>query len=750
MKRYSQSSKDKSKTVDPSPRNEIEGQVDRITYANEETGYTVLKILTDKGDHPITAVGNMMSPVEGEILQMQGEWIQHPKFGRQFRIKSHRRKLPVSTLGIKKYLESGLIRGIGPVMASRIVEAFGVETLDVIENKAEALAQIPGIGDKRIGMIQEAWREQKDIRDVMIFLQQYGVGTGYATKIIKAFGQNAIEVVTRNPYRLSTDIHGIGFRTADKIAQHIGYDKNAPARAEAGILYMLTQFSEEGHTCSPYELLIEKCAALLEIPRDIVAAAFGSIAQEKRVIIEDLNRHLEGFKANDKAVYLPPLHRAEKGVAYHLDRLGSDEKRDLRSAGSKVLSWVQKRMGIRLAPKQIEAVEQAISEKVMVITGGPGTGKTTIIHAILRIYRSANLKVLLAAPTGRAAKRMREATGHGAKTIHRMLEFSFQKGGFQRNERRPLEADVLIVDEASMIDTVLMYHLVKAVPSKATLILIGDVNQLPSVGAGNVLNDIIESETLPVVRLTDIFRQARQSRIVTNAHKINHGLFPEVSPSSGGLEDFYFIEQEDPDQVANIILELVARRIPNRFKMDPLEDIQVLSPMHKGTVGTENLNNKLREILNRSSQEITRAGRILRLGDKVMQIKNNYEKEVFNGDIGRITTMNRESQDLAITFDGIAVPYGYSELDEVMPAYAISVHKAQGNEYPAVVLPLLSQHYLLLQRNLIYTAVTRGKRLVVMVGSKKALAMGIRNAKVMKRYTFLAERLVEFAKRTPL
>jgi exodeoxyribonuclease V alpha subunit len=736
--------------VDPGPTHEIEGQVDRITFANEETGYTVLKILTDKGDDPITAVGHVMSPVPGEILQMRGDWIQHPKFGRQFRIKSHRRKLPASTRGIKKYLESGLIRGIGPVMASRIVEAFGRETLDVIENKAEKLTKIPGIGEKRIAMIQEAWRDQKDIRDVMIFLQQYGVGTGYATKIFKTFGQNAIEVVTRNPYRLSTDIHGIGFRTADKIAQHIGYDKNAPARAEAGILHVLTQFSDEGHTCSPYELLIEKCTALLEIPREIVVAAFGSIAQEKRVIIEDLNRNLEGFKANDKAVYLIPLHRAEKGVAYHFDRLGSKDKKDFRSAGPKILSWVQKRMGVRLAPKQIEAVEKAISEKVMIITGGPGTGKTTIIHAILKIYRSAKLTVLLAAPTGRAAKRMREATGHSAKTIHRMLEFSFQKGGFQRNERRPLETDVLILDEASMIDTVLMYHLVKAVPSKATLILVGDVNQLPSVGAGNVLNDIINSETLPVVRLTDIFRQARQSRIITNAHRINHGLFPEVSPSTSGLEDFYFIEQEDPDQVVKIIIELVSSRIPNRFKMDPLEDIQVLSPMHKGTVGTENLNIQLREVLNRSGQEITWAGRILRLGDKVMQIKNNYEKEVFNGDIGRITTINRERQELAITFDGIAVPYGYTELDEVMPAYAISVHKAQGNEYSAVVLPLLSQHYLLLQRNLIYTAVTRGKRLVVIVGSKKALAMGIRNAKVMKRYTFLAERLVEFAKRTPL
>ncbi|MBW1978084.1 MAG: ATP-dependent RecD-like DNA helicase [Deltaproteobacteria bacterium] len=725
----------------PGTGSELEGQVERISYFNEESGYTVARLKVAGYPEPVTIVGNIASPLLGEILKLKGEWTVHPKFGRQFKVSSYRSVVPATAAGIRRYLASGLIKGIGSVMAARIVELFKEKTLEIIEKRPNELLKIEGIGPKRVEMIQKAWKEQKEIRDLMIFLQEYGVSPAYAVKIFKTYGWDSISVVSRNPYRLATDIVGIGFLSADKIAQKLGFDKTAPPRAEAGILYVLNQLSAEGHVYYPYQLLVEKCREILEVDAELIKEAIGSLALSGKIVLEDLNKNLEAFEPDHKSVYLKHFHVSEVGIASHLARLISSRRRIRQVNVEKAISWVQRKIGLNLAPEQKEAVKKAITEKSMVITGGPGTGKTTIINAVIRIYRELGARILLAAPTGRASKRMSEATGYPARTIHRMLEFSPQSGKFQRDQDHPLEVDVLILDETSMIDTVLMYHLLKAVPSEATLIMVGDVNQLPSVGAGSVLKDIIDSKVVPVVELKQIFRQATKSHIVVNAHRINSGLMPEIALKRDRQQDFYFIEQNDPEQALNIILDLVTERIPRRFHLDPMEDIQVLSPMHKGALGTQNLNSRLQQVLNPSRKEITRAGYTFRLKDKVMQTRNNYEKEVFNGDIGRIVSIDLEDQEVIVNFEGRPIPYDTSELDELIPAYAISVHKSQGSEYQAVVFPILPQHHLLLQRNLIYTAVTRAKKLVVMVGSKRALATGIKNDRIMKRYTYLSERI---------
>jgi exodeoxyribonuclease V alpha subunit len=720
---------------------ELEGQIERITYVNEETGYTVAKLMVSGSSEPVTIVGNLIAPTPGEMLKLKGAWLTHPKFGKQFKVTSHQTIVPATVSGVKKYLGSGLIKGIGPVMASRIVKKFGEKTLQVIDQNIDELHKVEGIGQKRVEMIEKAWKEQKQIRDVMIFLQGHGVSPTYATKIFRKYGWESISIVSKNPYRLATEIFGIGFLTADRIAQNIGFAKDAAARAEAGILYVLNELSEEGHVYYPYEQLVERCREILEVEKDIIIRAIGTITFEGRIVIEDLNRDLEVFQPNNKAVYLKRFHVSETGIAQHLTRLISSPKSIRKIDADKAVQWVQGKIGLSLAPRQIEAVMTASQEKVMVITGGPGTGKTTIINALIRIYRQLGAKIFLAAPTGRASKRMTEATGYPARTIHRMLEFNPQNMGFQRDQDHPLEVDVLILDETSMIDTTLMYHLLKALPSQATLIMVGDVNQLPSVGPGNVLKDVISSGRVPVVELKDIFRQAGHSRIVVNAHRINTGLMPELSTKKGHLEDFYFIEQDEPEQALSTVMELVCERIPKRFGFDPVEQIQVLAPMHKGLLGTESLNLNLQEALNPSKEELSRGGRTFRLKDKVMQVRNNYEKEVFNGDIGKITSIDLESQEVIVTYEGIPVRYETSELDEIILAYAISVHKSQGSEYPAVIVPILPQHHLLLQRNLIYTAVTRAKKLVVVVGSKKALATGIGNDRIMRRCTYLSERL---------
>jgi exodeoxyribonuclease V alpha subunit len=720
---------------------DLQGQIERVTYTNDENGYTIAKLKVYGQRELVTIVGNLMAPTPGEIIRMRGEWSNHPKYGEQFKIVQYKSMVPASVYGIEKYLGSGLIKGIGPVMAKRIVQVFGKETLEVIEKDVEKLTEVHGIGKKRIGMIKKAWEEQKEIREVMLFLQTHGVSSGYATKIFKQYGNRSIEVVKENPYRLAMDIFGIGFLTADRIAEKLGFAKDSDVRAEAGILYVLHQLSDEGHVYYPYEPLIEKCQEILEVERDVISCALGTISAQEKIVIEDLDD-----EAGKKAVYLAKFHFSETSTTTRIRTLVNTPKSIRKIDSEKALEWVQGQLSITLAEKQIEAVKTAIENKVMIITGGPGTGKTTIINAILKIFSKLKVGILLAAPTGRAAKRMSEATGYEAKTIHRMLEYSIQKGGFQKDEEDPLECDLLIVDEASMIDIILMHHLLKAVPVRATLILVGDVNQLPSVGAGNVLRDIIASGAVPVVELNEIFRQAKESLIIVNAHRINSGQIPPIKPSREKLDDFYFIEQEDPEEVLNTILDLVKKRIPHRFKVDPIDDIQVLTPMHKGTVGASNLNMELQKALNPSDDELIRGSRAFHVRDKVMQIRNNYDKEVFNGDIGRIIKIDQENQEVVISFDGKEVSYDYPDLDEIVLAYAVSVHKSQGSEYPAVIIPLLSQHYVLLQRNLIYTAVTRGKKLVIIVGTKRALAIAVKNNKTEKRYTHLKSRLASVDK----
>ena len=720
---------------------ELQGQIERITYTNEENGFTIARLKVYGQKDLVTVVGNLMAPTPGEILKMKGEWANHPKYGGQFKIVEYKTTVPASVYGIQKYLGSGLIKGIGPIMAKRIVKKFGKETLDVIENDIEKLVEVDGIGKKRIGMIKKAWDDQKEIREVMLFLQTHDVSSGYATKIFKHYGNRSIQVVKENPYRLATDIFGIGFVTADHVAEKLGFGKDSELRAEAGILYVLHQLADEGHVYYPYEPLVKKCQEILQVGREVIIKAFGVIAIDKKIVIEDLNEDIEEFRENNKAVYLAKFHLSETSIATRLKTLVNAPKSIRKIDPDKAIEWVQKQLAITLAERQVEAVKCAVKNKVMVITGGPGTGKTTIINAILKIFSKLRVNIMLAAPTGRAAKRMSETTRHEAKTIHRMLEYSIQKGGFQKNDEYPLDCDLLIVDEASMIDTILMHHLLKAIPPKATFILVGDVNQLPSVGAGNVLKDIIASGAIPVVKLNEIFRQARESLIIVNAHKINNGLLPSLKPSGKKLDDFYFVEQEDPEEVLRIILELAKARIPRRFGFDAVDDIQVLTPMHKGVVGAGNLNVELQKALNSGEGGVMRGNRNYRLNDKVMQIKNNYDKEVFNGDIGRITRIDEESQEVTISFDGRDIDYDYTDLDEIVLAYAVSVHKSQGSEYPAVVIPILTQHYVLLQRNLIYTALTRGRKLVVMVGTKKALAIGVKNDKTQKRYTYLRYRL---------
>ena len=719
---------------------DLQGQIERITYTNEENGFTIARVKVYGQRDLVTVVGDLIDPRPGEILEMKGEWANHPKYGEQFKIVNYKTSVPATVYGIQKYLGSGLIKGIGPVMARRIVKKFGKKTLDIIEDDIKKLAEVDGIGKMRIEMVRQAWEDQKEIREVMLFLQSHGVSSGYAAKIFKQYGNHSIKVVKDNPYRLSTDIFGIGFVTADSIAEKLGFARNSELRAEAGILYVLHQLSDDGHVFYPYEPLVEKCQEILHVDREVIIKALGAIAVDKRIVIEDMNDEVEEFRENNKSVYLAKFHVCETNIAARMKTLVNTPKAIREINSEKAIEWVQKQLSISLAEKQAEAIKCAIENKVTVITGGPGTGKTTIINAVLKILSKIKIEIMLAAPTGRAAKRMSETARHEAKTIHRMLEYSLQKGGFQKNEETPLDCDLLIVDEASMIDTILMHYLLKAIPPTATFILVGDVNQLPSVGAGNVLRDIIASGVVPVVELNVIFRQAKESLIVVNAHKINSGLLPSIKPA-GTKDDFYFIEQEDPEVVLKIILELIKERIPSRFGFDPMEQIQVLTPMHRGTVGSGNLNMELQNMLNPGKDGIVRGNRNFRVNDKVMQIKNNYDKEVFNGDIGRIKKIDSENQQAIISFDGFDTIYDFTDLDEIVLAYAISVHKSQGSEYPAVIIPILTQHFILLQRNLIYTAVTRGKRLVVMVGSKKALAMAVKNARTRRRYTRLSERI---------
>ena len=720
---------------------DLRGQIERVTYTNEENSYTVVKVKVYGRKDLVTVIGNIVNPTPGEIISMKGEWGNHPKYGEQFKVVFCQCTTPATVYGIEKYLGSGLVKGIGPVMAKRIVKKFKEETLNVIEKDIEQLADIEGIGKKRIAMIKKAWEEQKEIRSIMIFLQSHGVSSGYSAKIYKQYGNESIKIVKENPYRLAIDIFGIGFLTADKIAQKLGFAKDSELRAAAGILHVLHEMTDEGHVYYPYEPLIEKCKEILDIDREIIVKAIGTVAVDKQVVIEDLNQNTDDFKENHKAVYLTGYHIAEKNLAARLKTLIQAPQVIRKIDSEKAIQWVQEKLSITLAEKQIEAVRCVTGNKVMIITGGPGTGKTTIINAIIRIFSVIKTKILLAAPTGRAAKRMMETTGHEAKTIHRLLEYSMRKGGFQKNADSPLDCDLLIIDETSMIDTLLMHHLLKAIPSNATFVLVGDVNQLPSVGAGNVLKDIIESKAVPVVELNEIFRQAKESSIIVNAHLINEGKMPNLRSSQDKLDDFYFIEQEDPQKVMELIITLVKERIPKRFGFNAIDDIQVLTPMHRGVIGASNLNMELQKAMNPGDEGVNRFGRLYKVNDKVMQISNNYDKEVYNGDIGRVVSIDEEGQEVVVSIDDREIIYDYSELNELVHAYAVSIHKSQGSEYKAVVIPILTQHYILLQRNLLYTGVTRGKKLVVIIGTKKAMAIAVKNNKTQKRYTLLNERM---------
>jgi exodeoxyribonuclease V alpha subunit len=720
---------------------EIKGQIERITYYNEENGYTIAKVKAGGRHDLVTVVGNLLSVNPGEVLKLKGEWHFHPKFGEQFKILSYESIVPATVKGIERYLGSGLIKGIGPVIAKRLVSQFGLETLNIIETDIQKLHEVEGIGEKRIQMIRKAWDDQKEIREVMLFLQDHSVSPAYGAKIFKQYGKKSIEIVQGNPYRLATDIFGIGFLTADKIAEKLGISKDSQIRAEAGILYVLHQLSDNGHVYYPYEALIEESKQILGVDKETIVKAFGTISLENKIIIEDLNK--EELKENNKAVYLSRFYVSEVGIADKLKNLLQVPKKLRSFDKDHAIDWVQGELRITLAENQKQAVREAIDKKIMVVTGGPGTGKTTIINSIIRIYKKEGQRVLLAAPTGRAAKRMTEATGHEARTIHRLLECSPKEGGFKRGENNALETDLLVIDETSMVDTILMHHLLKAVPGGATLILVGDVDQLPSVGAGNVLKDIIDSGYIPTVRLTEIFRQAKESLIVVNAHRVNSGEMPAFSYHKDHPQDFYFFAIEEPEEALAKIIELCKVKIPEKFGYDPLNDIQVLTPMHRGVAGASNLNVELQKHLNPSQDELIRNGRVLKVGDKVMQIRNNYDKDIFNGDIGRIIRIDREDQEIIVDYDGRPVSYEYSDLDEIVMAYAVSVHKSQGSEYPVVVMPVLTQHYMLLQRNLLYTGITRGKKLVILVGTKKAIAIAIKNNKQQKRYTLLKEKLTQ-------
>ena len=702
----------------------IRGVIERITYQNPENGYSIMKAKVKGYSDLVTLVGSLLEVPVGAVLLCEGNWKVDPKYGSQFAVESWEEVLPATVYGIEKYLGSGLIKGIGPKYAHLIVQHFAAETFDIIESDIERLNEVPGIGKKRVEKIRDSWEKQKDIKNVMVFLQGYGVSTAYAAKIYREYGKESIDKVKENPYRLADDIWGIGFKTADGIANKMGYEKNDLRRCKSGIQYTLNTLSNEGHVFAVEEQLVEAAKKLLEAEAEPIAEALNEMKQSHDLVEE------EG------AIYLPPFYYSEEGTAQRLLALLQHKEHTLFTLKANIAA-IQRSSGITYDQVQINAIEEAMRSKVMVLTGGPGTGKTTTTEGIIAAFKTSGLRILLAAPTGRAAKRMSEATGMEAKTIHRLLEYN-PRDGYKRNEETPLEGDALIVDECSMIDIILMYNLMKAIPSHMRLVLVGDIDQLPSVGAGNVLRDIIESGCIPVIRLTRIFRQAQSSRIVMSAHAINKGNFPDVS--NGKQTDFFFIKQEEPEVVAQEIVKLVRDRLPKAYHQ-PLSNIQVLTPMQRGIVGAENLNILLQQALNPSTIGLNRSGYTYRQGDRVMQIRNNYEKEVFNGDIGTVESVNIEDRTLLVRFEEQLVEYEASELDELTLAYATTIHKSQGSEYPIVVIPVLMTHFVMLQRNLIYTGITRSKKICVLIGQTKALAYAIRNLTVVKRNTHLKERL---------
>ncbi len=711
----------------------LEGTLERVVFANEENGWSVVRLEVPGRADLVTAVGRLLEVQPGECLKLTGTWETDRKFGPQFRVSSYQSVLPATVTAIERYLGSGLIRGIGKVMASRLVAAFGAETLEVIDRYSARLEEVEGIGPKRSSLIRLAWVEQREIKEVMLFLAAHQVSTSHALRIWKTYGAEAIAVVRANPYRLATDIFGIGFKTADQIAANLGVPRDSPERAAAAAAHLLLEASGGGHLFLPRERLVREGTELLGVEAALLEAAVDRLGAGGQLVIERVAGE-EGAP-----IYLKALHTAEAGLAARLAKLAAAPAPPLEIDVERAVEWFAAREKLELAAEQREAISRALTAKVLVITGGPGTGKTTLVRGVVTLLGKKRQRVLLAAPTGRAAKRLSEATGLEAKTVHRLLEFSPRVMGFERGADRPLECDLLIVDEASMLDAPLAHAIVAALPEAARLVLVGDVDQLPSVGPGCVLADLIRSGAVDVVRLTEIFRQARQSSIVLNAHRINHGEVPDWKGGEGS--DFFFIERNEPEAVVETVLELVGQRIPSRFGLDPMADVQVLTPMNRGLLGVANLNAALRELLNPKGKEVVRGNRLLRLGDKVMQTRNNYELEVFNGDLGRITAIDAEEHEVRVSFDGRLVTYAFADLDELAPAYACSIHKSQGSEYPAVVLPIHTQHYVMLERNLVYTALTRARKLAVLVGQKRALAIAVGNARTRRRFTLLAERL---------
>ncbi|MFF9546856.1 ATP-dependent RecD-like DNA helicase [Streptomyces albidoflavus] len=726
----------------------LEAVLERITYANEENGYTVARVDTGRGGGELlTVVGALLGAQPGEALRMEGRWGSHPQYGKQFTVENYTTVLPATVQGIRRYLGSGLIKGIGPRIADRITEHFGIDTLDVIETDAKRLVEVPGLGPKRTKMIAAAWEEQKAIKEVMVFLQGVGVTTSIAVRIYKKYADASISVVRNQPYRLAADVWGIGFLTADRIAQAVGIPHDSPDRVKAGLQYALSQSSDQGHVYLPEDRLIADAVKLLQVDTGLVIDCLGELAADEEGVVREKVPGPDGEPVT--AVYLVPFHRAEVSLATQLLRLlraPDDRMPAFRDVDwEKALGWLARRTGTELAPEQRDAVRLALTEKAAVLTGGPGCGKSFTVRSVVELARAKGAKVVLAAPTGRAAKRLAELTGAEASTVHRLLEL--RPGGDAAYDReRPLDADLVVVDEASMLDVLLANKLVKAVAPGAHLLFVGDVDQLPSVGAGEVLRDLLaDGGPIPSVRLTRIFRQAQRSGVVTNAHRINAG----TPPLTQGLDDFFLFVEDDTEEVGRLTVDVAARRVPARFGLDPRRDIQVLAPMHRGPAGAGALNGLLQQAITPARPDLPEkrfGGRVFRVGDKVTQIRNNYEKGlngVFNGTVGVVTALNAEEQRLTVlTDEDEEVPYDFDELDELAHAYAVTIHRSQGSEYPAVVVPVTTSAWMMLQRNLLYTAVTRAKKLVVLVGSRKAIGQAVRTVSAGRRCTALGHRLL--------
>jgi exodeoxyribonuclease V alpha subunit len=718
----------------PPELDRLTGLVERVTYHNADNGYCVLRLQVKGERELVTLVGHTPSVTPGEYACASGNWVVDREHGRQFVAVFVKISPPNTLTGIERYLGSGMVKGIGPIYAGRLVKAFGPGIFEVIEHSPARLREVEGIGEKRAKKITAGWADQKIIREIMVYLHAHGVSTSRAVRIFKTYGQDAIAIVSENPYRLARDIRGMGFLSADIIAQKIGIARDSPLRAQAGVSYALAEASSQGHCGLPYSQLVPLAVKLLDIPGTVIETA---IAQEiaDEVIIPDTVE-------SEPCVFLAPLYHAERSIAAQITRLRSGRTPWSGFDVDKAILWAEQKLAISLAESQKAALRLALVSKLLVITGGPGVGKTTLVNSLLTILRAKQVTTLLCAPTGRAAKRLTEATSLEAKTIHRLLEINPLNGQFKRNEESKLECDLLVADECSMIDVPLANQLLKAVDDRSAVVFVGDVDQLPSVGPGQFLADLIDSGAVPVIRLTEVFRQAASSRIVLNAHRINQGLYP-LFPTKGEDSDFYFVPEDEPDAMAATVVDLVSKRLPKKFKVDPVRDIQVLCPMNRSLTGARSLNPLLQAALNPPDEHsLERFGHAFSVGDKVMQIENNYDRDVYNGDIGFVTGIDREEEELAVDFDGREVKYPFGELDELVLCYATTIHKSQGSEYPVVVIPVSTQHYMMLKRNLIYTGITRGKQLVVLVGQKKALAMAVKGKQVDRRWSKLKERLI--------